>query len=127
MVESLNKTVEYAIKVNSMITPNDPKPGVMALGDNGLEYRANNGVGFIQVPWANITLIRAQIMGKKHVRGFFVDLDDGRSLNFVASDAIPALRVMRDHLGSDKLVRTKTIGRTVAKWWHNKFGKKTEA
>ncbi|MHA3067323.1 DUF956 family protein [Lacticaseibacillus saniviri] len=124
MVESLNKTVEYAIKVNSMITPNDPKPGVMALGDVGIEYRANNGVGFIQIPWANVKLVRAQVVWKKRIRGFFIDLDDNRSLNFVVSDAIPALKVMREHLGSDKLVRAKTMMGSISKWWRKRHPKK---
>ncbi|KRO16279.1 DUF956 family protein [Lacticaseibacillus saniviri] len=124
MVESLNREVEYAIKVNSMLNPNDPKPGVMALGDAGIEYRANNGVGFIQIPWENIKLVRAQVMWKNHIRGFYIDLDDSRTINFVASDAIPALKVMREHLGSAKLVRTKTIVGSVSKWWRKRHPKK---
>ncbi|MFD1429638.1 MULTISPECIES: DUF956 family protein [Lacticaseibacillus] len=125
MVESLNHEVEYAIKVNAMLNPNSPRPGVMAFGDKGMEYRANSGAGFVQIPWENVALIRAQVVGKKHIRGIYIDLDDGRTMNFVVSDAIPALRVARKYLGSEKLVRAKTMSGQVKKWFRKHFGKKT--
>lgn len=108
-IKPLNAKIEYAIKANSFLSASDPKPGMMGFGDGGIEFRTNAGSGYIQIPWENVKLVRAQVYMKKHVRGFFIDTDDGRSFNFVASDAIPALRVMRDHLGSAKLVKAKTL------------------
>ncbi|KRL86659.1 DUF956 family protein [Lacticaseibacillus pantheris] len=114
-VEILNHTAEGTFKVNSMVSASDPKPGFLILGDGGLEFRADSGRGFIMIPWANVKRVRAQVYMKTHVRGFFIDVDDGRSFNFVASQAVPALRIMRDHLGSDKLVKAATLTGTMGK------------
>ncbi|KRM87193.1 hypothetical protein FD19_GL001347 [Lacticaseibacillus thailandensis DSM 22698 = JCM 13996] len=114
-----------------MVSASDPKPGFLILGDGGLEFRADSGHGYIMIPWANIKRVRAQVYMKTHIRGFFIDVDDGRSFNFVASKAVEALRIMRDHLGSAKLVKAATLTGTMNKRFHNlwqnvtkRFGRK---
>lgn len=105
MIDSLNKTVDYAAKVNSFLNPLLPKAGVMAIGNKGIEFRAGNGVGFIQVPWENVEQIRAQVYFKgKYIRGFEILTDGKQVLEFVTSDSKELLRAMRLHLKKEQMV-----------------------
>lgn len=107
MVESLNKEVDVAIKVNSFLNPMSPKPGVLAVGDVGIEYRASNGVGFIQVPWENVTLVKADVYLKgKYIRGFDIITTENQELSFVTSNAMEALKAMRKHLAKEQMVQS---------------------
>lgn len=108
MVQSLNLQVELAVKANSFYNPISPKQGVMALGDKGIEFRASSGAGYIQIPWENIVQVRAQVLLGKYIRGFDIYTDDQQRIEFVAEDAKAALRVMREHIGGEKLVRAKS-------------------
>ena len=108
MVKSLNSTVELAVKANSFLDPINPKPGVMALGNNGVEFRASNGEGYIQIPWRNIITVQAQVFfNGRYIRGFDIITDDNQVLNFVVADAKKTLRVMREHLESSQLVKKR--------------------
>lgn len=96
-MEPLNRKVELEIRANSMYTSMNPKPGVIFIGDRGLEFRGE-GQGYIQIPWKEMTGIRAQIFfGNHYVRGFFVDTKSG-SFNFVVTKGKKALQVMGQHL-----------------------------
>ena len=108
MVKSLNSTVELAVKANSFLDPINPKPGVMALGNNGVEFRASNGEGYIQIPWRNIIIVQAQVFfNGRYIRGFDIITDDNQVLNFVVADAKKTLRVMREHLESSQLEKKR--------------------
>lgn len=109
MVNALNRTVDLAIKANAFYQPLVPKQGIMALGDQGLEFRAVNGVGYIQIPWKNIVQVRAHVYFKgRYIRGFDVETDEQQVFNFVTSDTRNALRVMKAYLDSQKLVKAKS-------------------
>lgn len=108
MTQLLNKKVEYIAKANTFLNPLDPKTGILAMGDQGIEFRTDNGKGFIQIPWHMVKLVRVQILfWGKYVRGFFIDSQDGNSFNFVASQARDALPVLQKHLGREKLVQNR--------------------
>lgn len=116
MVESLNTTVDYAIKANSFLNPINPKTGVLAIGNNGVEFRASNGAGYIQIPWQNIVQVRAQIMFRgKYIRSFDIVTDDNQTLNFVISDAKEALKAMRKYLDRDQMVQAKSNLKSIFK------------
>lgn len=109
MAQMLNKEVEYITKANTFINPLDPKSGILALGDQGLEFRTANGQGFIQIPWHTVKVVRVQILfWGKYIRGFFIETTDNNSFNFVVSRAKEALPVMKKHLGREKLVQNKS-------------------
>ncbi|QBO36877.1 DUF956 family protein [Periweissella cryptocerci] len=101
MAVILNKQVEFTTRANSMYTSINPKPGMLIFGDGGVEFRANAGNGFIQIPWREVTGVRAQaFFWNKYIRGFFIDTKSG-SFNFVVSRARQALTVMDQHLSRD--------------------------
>ncbi|MGO2082531.1 DUF956 family protein [Vagococcus sp.] len=105
MVDSLNKTVDYAAKANAFLNPLLPKAGVMAIGNNGIEFRAGDGVGFIQVPWENVVQIRAQVYFKgKYIRGFEILTDKKQVLEFVTNDSKELLKAMRHYLKKEQMV-----------------------
>ncbi|CAH0419304.1 DUF956 family protein [Periweissella ghanensis] len=96
-MEVLNRQVELEVKANSMYTSMIPKPGVLFIGDRGLEFRGE-GQGYIQIPYKEIVGVRAQLFfGRRYVRGFFVDTKTG-SFNFVVSKGRVALQTMGKHL-----------------------------
>lgn len=106
MVESLNRQVEIAVKANAFLNPVNPKAGIMAIGDNGVEFRETDGAGYVQIPWSNIVQVRAQVYFKgKYIRSFDIITDTNQSLNFVTTDAIDALKAMRQHLSKEQMIQ----------------------
>lgn len=93
-------------KLYATINPISPKKGMLSLGDKGIEFLATNGIGFIQIPWKNIVVVKAHVLfGGRYIRGFDIYTDDKQMLSFVTSDTKKALIIMRDYLGSDNLRR----------------------
>lgn len=108
MAQLLNKDVAYIAKANAFLNPLDPKAGILAMGEQGIEFRTQSGQGFIQIPWHTVKQVRVQILfWGKYVRGFFIETQDGNSFNFVAGQAREALPVLQQHLGRDKLVQNQ--------------------
>ncbi|MGY3766183.1 DUF956 family protein [Vagococcus vulneris] len=106
MVESLNQEVDVAVKANAFLNPVNPKTGIMAIGDKGVEFRETDGAGYVQVPWQNIVQVRAQVYLKgKYIRSFDIVTDANQSLNFVTTDAIDALKAMRKHLTKEQMIQ----------------------
>lgn len=108
MTPALNTQIKLIVKANSLINPISPKKGMLSLGDKGIEFLATNGLGFIQIPWKNIVVVKAHVLfGGRYIRGFDIYTDDKQMLSFVTSDTKEALIIMRDYLGSEKLRQAK--------------------
>jgi hypothetical protein len=106
----LNAEPEFLEKCNVFLSANSPKQGELIMGENGIEFRPIFGNGFIQIPWKNIKLVRAQVlMFGKYFRGFFIDTDQGQTFNFVVSNSKEGLRVMADHLPRAQLTQVATL------------------
>ncbi|MDR1033609.1 MAG: DUF956 family protein [Bifidobacteriaceae bacterium] len=106
----LNREPEFLAKCNAFMSANNPKQGELIIGENGIEFRAILGNGFLQIPWRNIKLVRAQIVFfGKYVRGFFIDTDDDKHFNLVVSHAREALRIISMHLPREKMAQTATL------------------
>ncbi|WEG73640.1 DUF956 family protein [Vagococcus intermedius] len=104
MTATFNTEIELVVKANSLINPISPKKGMLSLGEKGIEFLAVNGIGFIQIPWENIVVVKAHVLFHgRYIRGFDVYTDDQQMLSFVTSNTKQALIIMREHLGSDKL------------------------
>lgn len=93
----LNTKVEFATKAKSFFNPIDPKQGMILIGDKGVEFQKVDGPGFIQIPWGEINKVRADVIFKKHIRGFIIDTNE-YSFNFLVQDAKSTLIEMRKHL-----------------------------
>lgn len=106
--EIFNRETRFATRANSMLNPLNPKVGVLQIGDKGLAFYAENGKGFIQIPWDTITLVRVQMFfNGRYVRGFNIETTDGHNLEFIVHQAKEALKEMRKELPRDHFIRSK--------------------
>ncbi|MCH3968530.1 MAG: DUF956 family protein [Atopobiaceae bacterium] len=117
----LNETIDIVVKANSFASAITAKPGTLISGEKGLEFRTESGAGYIQMPWSNINLVRADVYGK-HVRGIEVHTDTSVPLSFTVTDGPALLRSIRDHIGRDKM---QGVDHNLPKLFHKK-GKAAE-
>lgn len=99
----LNHQVELVVRANTFVNPIFPKPGTLALGERGLEYRADSGRGYIQIPWTSIEGVEVDIPAGDYVRSIKVSTKETRPLEFVVSDGKNLVRALSSHLGREKL------------------------
>lgn len=101
----LNSEVDFMTRANSMLNPLDPKSGILLIGNQGIEFRAEKGPGYIQIPWKSITHVRVQMFFKGlYVRGFFIETNENQILEFIVSDAKKALQAMKTYLRREQFV-----------------------
>ena len=97
----MNTKVLYTTKANTLNGMFGNKNGNILVGNNAFEfYNSRNPEDYIQIPWNEIIRIRAQLFFKdKYIRGFFID----------TKNAGKTLKIMRDFLGNEKIVRNKPL------------------
>jgi hypothetical protein len=104
-----NPEIAFATKANSFASVNDPKNGIMTIGNSGVEFRPYT-TGFIQIPWKSVKQVRVQIVFfGKYVRGFYIDTNDGKVFNFVVSKARLAVKGISMFLPREKIKQAGTI------------------
>lgn len=102
----LNSDIDFLTRANSKLNPLDPKTGILLVGNNGVEFRAEKSPGFIQIPWQSIVQVRVQMFFKgRYIRGFFIETDEDQLLEFIVSDAKSVLRSMRKYLDRERFIR----------------------
>jgi len=108
---SMNTKVLYTTKANTLNGMFGNKNGNILVGNNAFEfYNSRNPEDYIQIPWNEIIRIRAQLFFKdKYIRGFFIDTKNAGTYNFVVKNAGKTLKIMRDFLGNEKIVRNKPL------------------
>ena len=111
MAISMNTKVLYTKKANTLNGMFGNKNGNILVGNNAFEfYNSRNPEDYIQIPWNEIIRIRAQLFFKdKYIRGFFIDTKNAGTYNFVVKNAGKTLKIMRDFLGNEKIVRNKPL------------------
>ena len=111
MVKSMNTKVIYTTKANSMTGSIGNKHGDIMVGDRAFEfYNHRNPEDYIQIPWKEIERVRAQMFFRdRYIRGFFIDTKNSGTYNFVVSEAGKSLKIMRDFIGNEKIVRSKPV------------------
>ena len=111
MAVSMNTKLDFKTKANSLNGGFGGKSGEILVGNKAFEfYNSRNPEDYIQIPWDEIDKVRAQIYFKdKYIRGFFIDTKRAGSFNFVVTEAGKTLKIMRNYLGNDKIVRNKPI------------------
>lgn len=111
MAISKNTKVLFKTKGNLLSGMVGNKNGDILVGDKAFEfYNSRNPEDYVQIPWEEIKLVRAQIFfNDKYIRGFFVDTKSAGTFNFVVKNAGKTLKTMRDFIGNEKIVRNKPL------------------
>ena len=123
MAQSLNKTVElHTTGVSYMAIGG--KVGKFLIGDVALEFYPDVNVEqYIQIPWTSITQIGANVSGKRISR--FEVLTDKSKFLFASKDSGKILKIAREHLGNEKVVKLPTLIQTIGTRLKGLFAKKS--
>lgn len=114
MAKSINSTVELTTTGVSYLSMGG-KVGKFLLGNKGLEFYSDANVeDYIQIPWENIEKIGANVSRNKVSRHFEVFTDKGKFL-FASKNSGKILKVARQHIGNDKVVRMLTLVQIIIK------------
>ena len=106
MVESLNKTIDFATAGTSFhgLTTY----GKIMVGDKAFEfYNDRNIQDYIQIPWEEIEFVAASVMFKgKYIPRFSIETKSNGSFSFAAKEPKKLLRAMREYVGADKMLKS---------------------
>lgn len=109
MAQSINHKIDFTTTGVSYLAILGGKVGKFLIGDKGLEfYHDKNVEDYIQIPWDSITQIGANVSGKKVSRHFEIRTDQGKFL-FASKDSGKILKITRQYIGNDKVVRLPTL------------------
>jgi len=123
MVQSLNKVIELQTTGTSYLTFSG-KVGKFLVGDKALEFYPDVNVEqFIQIPWSSVNQIGANVFGRKVSRHFEVFTDQGKFL-FASKDSGAILKIAREKIGNNKVVKLPTLLQVIGKKIKNLFAKK---
>ena len=123
MAQSLNKVIDLQTTGTSYLSISG-KVGKFLVGDQALEFYPDVNVEqYIQIPWSSINQIGANVNGRKISRHFEVFTDQGKFL-FASKDSGTILKIAREKLGNDKVVKLPTLLQTIGQKFKNLFAKK---
>ena len=123
MAQSLNQVIDLQSTGTSYLSISG-KVGKFLVGDQALEFYPDVNVEqYIQIPWSSIQQIGANVSGRKISRHFEVFTDQGKFL-FASKDSGAILKIAREKLGNDKVVKLPTLLQTIGKKLKNLFAKK---
>ena len=123
MAQSLNQVIDLQTTGTSYLSISG-KGGKFLVGDQALEFYPDVNVEqYIQIPWSSIQQIGANVSGRKISRHFEVFTDQGKFL-FASKDSGAILKIAREKLGNDKVVKLPTLLQTIGQKLKNLFAKK---
>ena len=123
MAQSLNQVIDLQTTGTSYLSISG-KVGKFLVGDQALEfYPEVNVEQYIQIPWSSIQQIGANVTGRKISRHFEVFTDQGKFL-FASKDSGAILKIAREKLGNDKVVKLPTLLQIIGQKFKNLFAKK---
>ena len=123
MAQSLNKVIDLQTTGTSYLSISG-KVGKFLVGNQALEFYPDVNVEqYIQIPWSSIQQIGANVTGRKISRHFEVFTDQGKFL-FASKDSGTILKIAREKLGNDKVVKLPTLLQTIGQKFKNLFAKK---
>ena len=123
MAQSLNQAIDLQTTGTSYLSISG-KVGKFLVGDQALEFYPDVNVEqYIQIPWSSIQQIGANVSGRKISRHFEVFTDQGKFL-FASKDSGAILKIAREKLGNDKVVKLPTLLQTIRQKLKNLFAKK---
>ena len=123
MAQSLNQVIDLQTTGTSYLSISG-KVGKFLVGDQALEFYPDVNVEqYIQIPWSSIQQIGANVSGRKISRHFEVFTDQGKFL-FASKDSGAILKIAREKIGNDKVVKLPTLLQVIGKKIKNLFAKK---
>ena len=123
MAQSLNKVIDLQTTGTSYLSISG-KVGKFLVGDQALEFYPDVNVEqYIQIPWSSIQQIGANVSGRKISRHFEVFTDQGKFL-FASKDSGAILKITREKIGNDKVIKLPTLIQTIGQKLKNLFAKK---
>lgn len=123
MAQSLNKVIDLQTTGTSYLSISG-KVGKFLVGDQALEFYPDVNVEqYIQIPWSSVNQIGANVSGRKISRHFEVFTDQGKFL-FASKDSGAILKIAREKIGNDKVVKLPTLIQTIGQKFKNLFAKK---
>ncbi|ORO53773.1 PTS mannose transporter accessory protein ManO [Streptococcus oralis subsp. oralis] len=123
MAQSLNQVIDLQTTGTSYLSISG-KVGKFLVGDQAIEFYPDVNVEqYIQIPWSSIQQIGANVSGRKISRHFEVFTDQGKFL-FASKDSGAILKIAREKLGNDKVVKLPTLLQTIGQKLKNLFAKK---
>ena len=123
MAQSLNQVIDLQTTGTSYLSISG-KVGKFLVGDQAIEFYPDVNVEqYIQIPWSSIQQIGANVSGRKISRHFEVFTNQGKFL-FASKDSGAILKIAREKLGNDKVVKLPTLLQTIGKKLKNLFAKK---
>ena len=123
MAQSLNKVIDLQTTGTSYLSISG-KVGKFLVGDQALEFYPDVNVEqYIQIPWSSVNQIGANVTGRKISRHFEVFTDQGKFL-FASKDSGAILKIAREKLGNEKVVKLPTLLQTIGQKLKNLFAKK---
>lgn len=123
MAQSLNQVIDLQTTGTSYLSISG-KVGKFLVGDQALEFYPDVNVEqYIQIPWSSIQQIGANVSGRKISRHFEVFTDQGKFL-FASKDSGAILKIAREKLGNEKVVKLPTLLQTIGQKYKNLFAKK---
>lgn len=123
MAQSQNTIVEFQTTGTSYMGFGN-KIGKFLIGDKALEFYPDNNVErYIQIPWAEIEKIGANVSNKKVSRHFEIFTARSRFL-FASKDSGTILKIARQYLGNEKVVKLPTLLQTIGQKFSNLLAKK---
>ena len=123
MAQSLNKVIDLQTTGTSYLSISG-KVGKFLVGDQALEFYPDVNVEqYIQIPWSSVNQIGANVSGRKISRHFEVFTDQGKFL-FASKDSGAILKIAREKLGNEKVVKLPTLLQTIGQKLNNLFAKK---
>ena len=124
MAQSQNKTVEFHTTGVSYLGVGG-KVGKILVGDVAFEFYADANVeDYVQIPWKEIDQIGANVSGRKVSRHFEILTDKSKFL-FASKDSGKILKIAREHLGNEKVVKLPTLIQTIGARIKGLFAKKS--
>ena len=123
MAQSLNQVIDLQTTGTSYLSISG-KVGKFLVGDQALEFYPDVNVEqYIQIPWSSIQQIGANVSGRMISRHFEVFTDQGKFL-FASKDSGAILKIAREKLGNEKVVKLPTLLQTIGQKFKNLFAKK---
>ena len=123
MAQSLNQVIDLQTTGTSYLSISG-KVGKFLIGDQALEFYPDVNVEqYIQIPWSSVNQIGANVSGRKISRHFEVFTDQGKFL-FASKDSGAILKIAREKLGNEKVVKLPTLLQTIGQKLKNLFAKK---